>query len=102
MGGMAQTLTRKTRPLTAPLRPPSRQRALYEGKDLTNKSLRYQGAVSFTGGKAMESCRKFLSTQTGRDLDRISDADVFEFAARCWQFGQEVALDDLRKRGHVQ
>ena len=99
MSGMAQTKTVQTK---APLRLPTRQRALYDDKDVSDANLRYQGSVSFTGAKALESCRTFLSQRTGRTMARVSDADLFDFLARCWRNGEDKALADLRTRGHIK
>ncbi|MHB1260312.1 MAG: hypothetical protein ACYC2H_01210 [Thermoplasmatota archaeon] len=57
--------------------------------------------MSFHGAKALESCRTYLSRMSGRDLNRVSDADVFEFLARCWKDGPDAAFLDLKERGHV-
>lgn len=80
----------------APQRP---NRAFYPNK-LNGE--RVQGTISPTGGVTFNHLRENLAGWSGREFDRVSDADVIEYAVTVAVHGVAAARADLRSNGIVK
>lgn len=55
---------------------------IFKGKDKTDPACRYVGIVTRAGIAYLETRRAELAKLAGRDAEKVSDGDLFEYMAR--------------------
>lgn len=93
--GMAKR-TGKPTTTTPPTRP---SRAFYPNKE---NGERVQGVLSATGGVTFNTLRASLGRCSGRDFERVSDADVIEYAVTVTVHGVIHASRELQRNGIIK